>query len=270
MPSLSGSRKVYKSGKDGPDVDRATRSQAAGDLRYAKQAERIPQLEQALQAARRTGNQAAQGAFLGNLGGAYFALGDARRAIEFHHQSLALTRAIGDRRSEATALSGLGNAYADLGDARQALDFHQQRLALVRAIGDRQGEAKTLGNLGNAYARLGDARQAIEFYQQSLALARVFQQRHGDRLVEARQRVRALALVGTHVHDRYAAVAAVSFVVVGDRTGATVCRGLIGASIAASCFQEVSDSGTITHSTQRPCPSGSTAFGYFKPSGLEK
>ena len=142
--------------------------------------QKIPLLQAALDAARRLGDKSAEGVHLGNLGLACFALGDARKAIEFYEQALALAREIGDRRGEGAALGNLGLAYADLGDARKAIEFYEKRLAIAREIGDRRGEGNALGNLGLAYADLGDARKAIEFYEKCLAIAREIGDRRGE------------------------------------------------------------------------------------------
>jgi tetratricopeptide (TPR) repeat protein len=136
--------------------------------------------EQHLVIAREIGDRRGEGADLGNLGNAYAALGDARRAIEFYEQALVIDREIGDRRGEGADLGNLGNAYADLGDARRAIEFYEQRLVIAREIGDRRGEGAALGNLGNAYADLGDARRAIECYEQALVIDREIGDRRGE------------------------------------------------------------------------------------------
>jgi tetratricopeptide (TPR) repeat protein len=82
-----------------------------------------------------------------------------------------LHREIGDRRGEGNDLGNLGNAYAALGDARKAIEFYEQALVIAREIGDRRNEGAWLGSLGLAYFALGDARKAIEFYEQALAIA---------------------------------------------------------------------------------------------------
>ncbi len=142
--------------------------------------ERISLLEIALEASRRLGDREYEGSHLGNLGLAYWALGDARKAIEFHEQALAIAREIGDRHSEGADLGNLGLAYWALGDARQAIAFHEQALAIAREIGDRHSEGADLGNLGLAYWALGDVRQAIAFYEQALAIRREIGDRRGE------------------------------------------------------------------------------------------
>jgi tetratricopeptide (TPR) repeat protein len=142
--------------------------------------ERIAWLEAQRDAARRGGELRREGSALGNLGLAYWELGDARRAIEFHEQALVVLREFGNRHGEGNALCNLGLAYADLGDARRAIEFYEQSLVICREIGDRRGEGNALGNLGLAYADLGDSRRAIEFYEQSLVICRDIGDRRGE------------------------------------------------------------------------------------------
>jgi len=141
---------------------------------------RIPILQNALEASRRLADKPAEAGHLGNLGLAYAALGDMRKAIEFYEQALTIDREIGNRRGEGGCLGNLGNAYGDLGEEHRAIEFYEQALAIDREIGDRLGEGTALGNLGRAYAVLGDMRKAIEFYEQALA----FEHEIGDRLGE--------------------------------------------------------------------------------------
>lgn len=96
--------------------------------------QKIPILEAALEAARRLGEKQAEGVHLGNLGNAYAALGDARKAIEFYEQALVIDREIGDRRGEGAALGNLGMTYKNLGEKDKACQLWQEALAIFRAI----------------------------------------------------------------------------------------------------------------------------------------
>ncbi len=142
--------------------------------------QRIAWLEAQRAAARITRDRRHEGAALGNLGLAYTALGDARKAIEFHEQALVVSREISDRRAEGNDLMNLGNAHADLGDAHKAIEFHEQALPAFREIGYRRGEGSALGNLGNAHGCSGDTRKAIEFYEQVLVIMREIGDRRGE------------------------------------------------------------------------------------------
>jgi tetratricopeptide (TPR) repeat protein len=140
------------------------------DLRQHPRDERIVWLEAALAAARRLNDRAAEGNHLGNLGLAYEALGETRRAIELYEQDLVITREIGDRRGEGQTLGNLGNAYADLGEARRAIEFYEQQLVITRGIGDRRSEGDALFNTSLALDGLGDRAQAIAHAEAALEI----------------------------------------------------------------------------------------------------
>jgi len=140
----------------------------------------IEWLAYAVDAARLLGNKRKEGVRLGNLGLAYAALGDTRKAIECYEQNLVIARETGNRRGEAASLGSLGNAYGDLGDEGKAIEYHEQALIIDREIGDRRGEGIDLGNLGSAHHFLGDTRKAIEYYEQDLIIAREIGDRRGE------------------------------------------------------------------------------------------
>jgi len=136
--------------------------------------------EQALVIAREIGDRGGEGIDLGNLGVAYAVLGEVRRAIEYYEQALVIDREIGDRGGEGIDLGSLGLAYADLGEVGRAIESYEQALAITREIGDRRNEGAWQGNLGSAYYRLGEVRRAIEYYEQALVISREI----GDRQAE--------------------------------------------------------------------------------------
>ncbi len=136
--------------------------------------------EQDLTIAREIGDRRGEGAALGNLGRAYFTLGEINRAIQFFEQALLIDREIGDRRGESAALGNLGLAYVDLGEIRRAIQFHEQALLIDREIGDRRREGADLGNLGIAYVALGETSRAIQFFEQQVAIVREIGDRRGE------------------------------------------------------------------------------------------
>ncbi len=202
------------------------------DLRLPP-ARQVTLLERALQAARAVSDRSGESAHLGNLGIAYYNLGDPRRAIECYEQHLAIARETGDRRGEGQDLSNLGLAYANLGDPGRAIEYHEQALVIARETGDRHGEGAFLGNLGIAYYNLGDPRRAIECYKQHLAIAR----ETGDRRGEGNA-LSNLGLVYADLGDprraiecfkRHLAIARE----IGDRRGEGAALGNLGLAYAA-------------------------------------
>jgi tetratricopeptide (TPR) repeat protein len=137
-------------------------------------------MEQALVAARHLKQRNREGYALGNLGNAYRALGEQRRAIEYYEKSLQLERDLQDRVGEAASLGNLGSVYSELGEQRRAIEYIEQSLVIDREIGRRRAEGEDLGNLGIAYGRLGDYRRAIEYLEQCLQILRETGDRRGE------------------------------------------------------------------------------------------
>jgi len=155
---------------------------------------KISWLKSAIAACQMLGDIHGEGANLGNMGSAYAALGDARKAIDYYEQRLVIAREIGDRRGEGNALGNMGNAYAALGDARKAIDYYEQALAIDREIGDRRGEANASWNLGLAYENAGDLRRAAEVMQicvdYEIEIGHPDAEKHAERLEAIRAKSR--------------------------------------------------------------------------------
>jgi tetratricopeptide (TPR) repeat protein len=140
----------------------------------------IEWLEAALVASRKTENQNAEGAHLGNLGNIYIHLGEPRKAIKCNEKALKIARTIGDRRGVGANLGNLGNAYFHLGKPRKAMKYYEKALKIAHAIGDRRNEGTILGYLGNVYFHLGKPRKAMKYYERALKIAREIGDRRGE------------------------------------------------------------------------------------------
>ncbi|HEU4326907.1 MAG TPA: tetratricopeptide repeat protein [Roseiflexaceae bacterium] len=150
------------------------------ELRDSLQITRLPQLERALDAARKQNDRSAEANFLGKLGRAYSNIGEMQQAIIHLNQQLALAQDLGDNFEEGSALGNLGLIYRDLGEISKAIDYQYRHLAIAKEINNRREEGDVLGNLGIDYAMLGDLKCAIEFYGQQLVIAREIGDRHGE------------------------------------------------------------------------------------------
>ncbi|MEN8444097.1 MAG: tetratricopeptide repeat protein, partial [Cyanobacteria bacterium J06555_13] len=116
--------------------------------------------------------------------------------IDFQQQSLIIQREIGDRNGEANSLGNLGTAYYSLGQYERAIDFQQQSLIIQREIGDRNGEAISLLNRANAYAKLDDHWAAREGYEQAKTIFTELKLDHRvktcEKAIQERNRIIAL------------------------------------------------------------------------------
>jgi len=135
----------------------------------------------ALDAARRSGDRAAEAAAISRIGSIDWQQGRYQQAGDRHRQALALFGEADDRAGRARALNGMGLAEMQLGRYAQAARYLNQAVAIHRDIGNESGQARALGNLGLALHRHGRYQQAAGCYRQSLDLSREI----GDRQCEA-------------------------------------------------------------------------------------
>jgi len=161
------------------------RSRSSGNLGTAyyfvgEYLEAIKYYEQALDIARENNNKQREGAWLGGLSNAYLDLGKVDKAIKYYEEALVIAREIGDRPNESAWLGNLGSAYNAIGQVKKAIDYYEKALGVAREIGDRQAEGVWLGNLGNAYRNLGQVEKAVEYYKQALVIAREIRDRRGE------------------------------------------------------------------------------------------
>ena len=85
--------------------------------------------------AREIGNRNGEGNALGNLGLAYYSLGQYQQAIEFSQQSWNIAREIGDRNGEGTAWFNLGLSLEKINRESEALGAYRNARELCQAIG---------------------------------------------------------------------------------------------------------------------------------------
>jgi tetratricopeptide (TPR) repeat protein len=161
-------------------IAEAHATQHIGQFRDPLRGVQVLHHERATAAAQRQGNQHAQGRFLGNLGNAYFFLGEIPFAITLYTQWLSIAQEVGDRSQEGQALGGLGNAYGMLGETLRAIGYLEQWQTIAQEVGDRCGEGRALGNLGYTYLKLGEARTAIGYLKRDLVIAQEVGDRWGE------------------------------------------------------------------------------------------
>jgi DNA-binding SARP family transcriptional activator/Tfp pilus assembly protein PilF len=134
----------------------------------------------ALDAARHTGDLAAQADALRYLGLVDFWQGRYEHAAEKLTSTLELYRQAGDRHGQARTLNSLGIADWRQGQLRQAAGQLRQAVDLFRETGDRFGESGALTNLGIVEYRQGHYEQAADHHRESLAICREIGDRHRE------------------------------------------------------------------------------------------
>ena len=131
-------------------------------------------------AARQTGDRAAEAHALTNLGLAHWRQGRYEQAAEHYRQAMSLFCETGDRDGEARTLTNLGLVNWQQGRYEQAAERHRQGLTRYVETGNRVGEANALSNLGLVYWRWGRYEQAAENHLQALAFYNETGHRYGQ------------------------------------------------------------------------------------------
>jgi DNA-binding SARP family transcriptional activator/tetratricopeptide (TPR) repeat protein/transcriptional regulator with XRE-family HTH domain len=142
------------------------------DLRQGRCPQATSHFQQALILYREAGERAGETRALGNLGLAEFQQGRCQDAIGHLEQALALSRETGNQTEIARWLTNLGFFALNLGRFEEATGRLEQAAALYRESRDPIGEAHALCNLGDAHFRLGRCQEAIGHLGQALAIFR--------------------------------------------------------------------------------------------------
>ncbi|MET7618423.1 BTAD domain-containing putative transcriptional regulator [Streptomyces sp. NPDC005408] len=122
----------------------------------------------ALDAARASGDPAAEGHALSDLAGMNFLTGRPERALPLNEEAIAVWRALGNERRLQRSLGNRGMLLESLGRHEEAAKALELSLTYARRLSDAHAEAIVLSHLGNLYEHT-DARAAIAYHERSLA-----------------------------------------------------------------------------------------------------
>jgi predicted ATPase/DNA-binding SARP family transcriptional activator/Tfp pilus assembly protein PilF len=128
--------------------------------------------EDALEAARATGEPRLLANAFSNLGAIVLAAGDPDRAASALEQAVQLAREAGDERIAALAINNLGDLALTNGDYERAGPLFEESLGLLRALSDTANIARSLFNNGAIELMQGRIAAATERFRESLALSR--------------------------------------------------------------------------------------------------
>ncbi len=158
-------------GRIGDGAAQAAAGRSLGDalIRLGSWQDAERHLRDALRLCRELGDCASQAACHCTLSRLFDAQADHARSLHHAQRALRLYRTAGDRAGQAFALNGVGWDFALLGRNQQALTYCKQALAAHRKLGNRCGEAATLDSLGYCYHQSGHLDQAVAFYQQAIS-----------------------------------------------------------------------------------------------------
>ncbi len=106
----------------------------------------------------------------GNLGTAYYFVGEYQKAFRYYEKALTIAKEIGDRKSEGEQLGNLGNVYRVTDELEKSIEYYEKALTIAKEIGDRRNESIWLGNSGISYRRLKKLEKAIPHLKKALEI----------------------------------------------------------------------------------------------------
>jgi CHAT domain-containing protein/Tfp pilus assembly protein PilF len=119
-------------------------------------------------------------AALGNLGWAYFGLGDTTRALELFLEAEKRATEVGNVRDELKWLSTTGNAYLVSNELTRATQSYRQALDLAMQIDSKQDVVNTLEDLAHISIEQGHLDEASRYIDQLAPLVRATANRLDD------------------------------------------------------------------------------------------
>jgi CHAT domain-containing protein len=123
-------------------------------------------------AAKLGGEDIAMGAS-GNLGWAYFGLGDSDRALELFQEAEKVATRLGNVRDQVKWLKTAAYVYRDYGNLTKAEETFQQALDLATQINSKQDILDTLEDLSHVSVDAGDLEKASEYIRRVTPLVNV-------------------------------------------------------------------------------------------------
>lgn len=109
---------------------------------------------------------------LGNLGWAYYNLGDSEKSLELSLEAEKHTSQAGNAIDELYWITNIGYIYADLGDLVRAKDSYLKALDLATKIGGKQGIYNALRALALVSVESGQSEDARKYSDDAIVIAR--------------------------------------------------------------------------------------------------
>jgi tetratricopeptide (TPR) repeat protein len=102
---------------------------------------------------------------LGNIGAAYAALGDYKRAQRFYQKAYKISLKTGSPKNQAKFLNNIGNIFLLTGPAEEAQRWYLKRLSAAQNLSDASGEAAAYLGLGAVCRSLGEFAEALSNFE---------------------------------------------------------------------------------------------------------
>jgi tetratricopeptide (TPR) repeat protein len=130
----------------------------------------IDQFRQAMEIDRRTSKVDQISIDLNNIGKVYELWGKFELAVHYYQEALAIEQKANNKARIAVRLNNLGTVYKAWKKYPEALDYLQQALVIERALGDTVKVGKRLAYIGSTYLAMGEYDKSYAYLNQALPI----------------------------------------------------------------------------------------------------
>lgn len=175
--ALSKWRQALKLARDYDDPRSITVGKILGDIGLAywnlgDYEDSLIHYEDSLEINRELENKIGMADNLINIGATYIRLGDYEKALKVHQEALRIYEELGNSGSQGAVISNIGIIYFYLGEYSMALDSQQRALEIHRKIGAAHSAIKDISSIGVIHSELERYHEAIEYYQEALDIGK--------------------------------------------------------------------------------------------------
>jgi CHAT domain-containing protein/Tfp pilus assembly protein PilF len=117
---------------------------------------------------------------LGNLGWAYYGLGDSEKSLQLSLEAVRRATQVGDVIGQLDWTTNLGYVYAGLGDLARAKESYLKALTLATRIGGEQGIYNALRALALVSVESGELAEALKYSDDAIAISRADNNRRDE------------------------------------------------------------------------------------------
>ncbi|MCI0489170.1 MAG: tetratricopeptide repeat protein [Blastocatellia bacterium] len=126
--------------------------------------------EQALEAARKLGDEESLARFTHNLAMTYQKRGEMEEARRLYEESMEIKKKLGNQRGIASTLHQLGMIAQDQGEMEEAKRLYEESMEIKKKLGNQRGIAITLHQLGLLAEDEGDYAKAAGLFREALSI----------------------------------------------------------------------------------------------------
>jgi tetratricopeptide (TPR) repeat protein len=109
---------------------------------------------------------------IGEIGNAYYGIGNYPAALENHFKALKLNEEVGFEKGIGNCLGNIGNIYSEQKEFQKALDYYKRSLKSGQKLDNKYDVSIDLRNIAIVYNNMGNPGKSLEYAMMALAVSK--------------------------------------------------------------------------------------------------